>query len=314
MAGSLFGLGLSQQQDEVGDPLSGGFLYIYDANTSTPAITYADFSLTSIQAWPLELDSAGRIPAFWVDDGSYRARLTTSGGVEIFDEQSITSIGASAGDSGGSVAQDTTTIFQTGDFLWAPVTGTRSGWARCNGRTIGSGSSGATERANSDTQALYEFFWNNFSDSLCAVATGRGASASADFSANKAIATLDMRGRAPFGLDDMGNSSASVLTAGTPTAAGSSGGAEKQTIATGNLPSHTHGAGSFAVATTITNGTSVARGSNSVGSGSGGTGTTSTATLSLADGTVTGTSGSTGSGTALTTTPPYRVGSWYAKL
>jgi hypothetical protein len=57
MAGSLFGLGLSQQFGPDGRVASGALLYIYEANTSTPAVTYADFSLASEQAWPLEADS-----------------------------------------------------------------------------------------------------------------------------------------------------------------------------------------------------------------------------------------------------------------
>src|SRR4029079_14309388 len=98
MAGALFGIGLSQQTDAEGVPLSGALLYVYDANTSTPAVTYADFALSSVQVWRLTAAGAGRRPAFWVADGSYRARLTTSAGVEVFDEQSITAIGSSSGD------------------------------------------------------------------------------------------------------------------------------------------------------------------------------------------------------------------------
>lgn len=341
MAGTLFGLGLMPQFDASGILARGCLLYVYEENTSTPVVTYSDFGLSSSQTWPLEADSSGRLPAFWVSDGSYRARLTTSAGVEIFDEQSITAIGASSS-SGGSAAQDTSTLFQTGDVLWQPVAGTRSGWVRCNGRTIGSGSSGATERANADTQSLFEWLWNNIDDAYCAVSTGRGASATADFNANKTINTVDMRGQTIVGLDDMGNSAASVLTAGTPTAACSTGGSEKHTIAQANLPnvsftvsgtaaSHTHSSGTYTVATSISNGTLVYRNTNgtlAVTSGGGSTTVNNpgTATLSLADGSVSGTSSASGtlslsataasggSGTQLTTTPPYRLGSWYIKL
>jgi microcystin-dependent protein len=311
MAGTLFGLGLSPQFDANGDLARGALLYIYDANTSTPSITYSDFALASAQAWPLPADAAGRLPAFYVDDGSYRARLTTSGGVEIFDEQSITSIGASAGDSGGSVSQDTTTLFNTGDPIWVPVAGTRSGWVRANGRTMGSGSSGGTERANSDTQALFEYLWNNFSDSICAVSTGRGANAAADFNASKTITLLDLRGRSAFGLDDMGNSAASRLVVGTPTAAGSTGGAEKQTIAQANLPVAT-------LVTTDTRTYTVKSNATIEVSNTGASefvsndGTTTLNMASPAGGTISTALG--GSGTTLATTPPYMLGSWYLKL
>ena len=81
---------------------------------------------------------------------------------------------------------------------------------RLNGRTIGSATSGATERANTDTQALFEYLWQN--DSALAVSTGRGASSSADWAANKTIALPDGRGRVLAALDDMGSTAAGRLT------------------------------------------------------------------------------------------------------
>lgn len=125
-----------------------------------------------------------------------------------------------------------------------PYVGTTSptGWVRANGRTIGSASSGASERANADTEALFTLLWNSYSNSVCAVSSGRGASAAADFAANKTIGLPDLRGRAFFGLDDMGNSAASrlgsVIT--DETTNGASGGAETVTLAEAELPSHTH--------------------------------------------------------------------------
>jgi microcystin-dependent protein len=124
-----------------------------------------------------------------------------------------------------------------------------TGWVRMNGRTIGNASSSATERANADTSALFEFLWTNYSNSVCAVSTGRGATAAADYAANKTIALPSMRGRAPFGLDDMGNSAASVLTSATitgPTTNGASGGAEAVTLDSTQIPSHSHAAGTLA--------------------------------------------------------------------
>jgi hypothetical protein len=315
MAGSLFGLGLSQQFGPDGRVASGALLYIYEANTSTPAVTYADFALASAQTWPLEADSVGRIPAFWVDDGAYRARLTTSTGVEIFDEQSITSIGASSGDAGGSVAADTSTLFQTGDLLWLPIAGTRSGWVRGNGRTIGSGASGSAERANGDTQALFEYFWNNFSDSFCAVSGGRGANAAADFNADKTIATLDMRSRGIFGLGDMGNTALGIT--GESTIAATAIGASTYTVATANLPSTNLSIASL----TITNGTNLVQvvSGQSFQSVDGGAGTHADAfsishnptTVALAAG---GSIPLGGSGTDLDILPPLRVGTFYFKL
>ena len=317
MAGTLFGIPLSQQIGPDGKIASGALIYVYAANTSTPASTYADFSLTSLQTFPLEADSAGRVPAFWVSDGSYRVRITTSAGVELIDEQSITSIGASSSSSGGSVSQDTSTIFQTGDVLWLPIAGTRSGWVRGNGRTIGNGASCATERANSDTQALFEYFWANFSDSFCAVSGGRGASATADYNASKTIATLDMRSKGVFGLGDMGNTAAGIT--GESTIAATAIGQSTYTIATANLPSTTL-SHTLTVTRTIDNGTNVVRGTAADAHDNAGNGSFSfsvqpdSTTLTLASSVVSGTINLGGSGTDLDILPPLRVGTFYFKL
>jgi microcystin-dependent protein len=321
MAGTIFGLPLSIQFDEAGRPASGGLLYTYAASTSTPANTYADFALSSLNSWPLQLDAAGRVPSFYVDDGAYRSRLTTSGGVELFDEQSITAIGASSGSSGESASADTSTLLQTGDIIFNLTTDTKSGFVKLNGTTIGSGSSGATQRANADTQSLFEYFWNALADAQATVSSGRGANATADFNANKTITLPDFRARAPFGLDDMGTSAASRIAAGTPTTVGTASGAETVTISANNLPTHTHAAGSYAVGTTITNGTTVVRTSsftNNVTTSGGQNDVpidANDSTLSLASGAVSGSSGNnTTTATATNKMPPYILGTWFCKL
>lgn len=156
-----------------------------------------------------------------VADGSEVATISTSG---ITDANSIVLTG-----------------IPTGCMMMYGATAAPTGWVRVNGRTIGNASSGATERANADTSSLFSFLWTNYSDSVCAVSTGRGASAAADYAANKTIALPDWRGRAPFGLDDMGNSAAgrlgSVITSATTN--GSSGGTETVTLAQTDLPNAT---------------------------------------------------------------------------
>lgn len=256
MAGTLFGIPLSQNVDINGRPLSGAFLFVYNAGTLTPANVYTDSSLAVLQTVPLVADAAGRIPQFWVADGTYRARLTDSNLVLIYDIDNVLAIGPSTGTGGGG-GGTVTNGFTTGDMIWIPISGTRTGFVRANGRTIGSASSAATERANSDTNGLYAYLWNNFPDGTCPVSGGRGASATADFGNNKPIQLLSMRGRGPFGLDDMGNSAAGIITGGT-TAFGT-GGNMTSTILQTHLPNlnlssggltvngHTHGTGSYTV-------------------------------------------------------------------
>lgn len=208
MAGSI-SLSLSQQFDELGNPLSGGRLFFIQAGTtSTPQNAYYDTALTLPLPNPVTLDSAGRVPAFYLADGRIKIRLTSATGVTQIEQDNLLVIGPSSG-SGGGTGVDPTTVFQTGDCLWLPAQGTRSGWVRANGRTIGSSTSGASERANADVSSLYVYLWTNYSNTVCPVSTGRGASAAADFAANKTITLLDMRGYVPGGLDDMGNSAAS---------------------------------------------------------------------------------------------------------
>ncbi len=210
MAGTITNLPLSQQFDGVtGNFLAGGRLYFFAANTTTPQNAYKDTALTIPHPNPIELDSAGRVPMFYLADGSIRVRLVNKSGVVQFEEQNLLVIGPSSGGGGGGAAVDASSIFQTGDCIWLDVAGTRAGWVRDNGRTIGSATSGASERANADCEPLYTFLWQTYSDTICPVSTGRGASATADWSANKFITLPDKRGRSPFGADAMGNSSSS---------------------------------------------------------------------------------------------------------
>lgn len=326
MAGTLFSLALSQRLDNEGNPLINAPLYLYAANTSTPVNAYSDYGLTLLHPWPLRTDSAGMVPAFWLADGRYRARFTDeAGAVVYFDIADVQAVGPSEGSGSGSGSSvDPNAIIKTGDLIWQPVSGARSGFVRANARTIGSVSSGATERANADTQPAYEFLWNNFSDTLCPVTSGRGASATADFAANKPIATLDMRGYGPMGLDDMGNTAVGRITDGTPTTAASTGGSEKRTLVEANLPAHTHGPGSLATSSSGNhthaanqssgNGQAASPGgltcANSYNSGGTSTGAAGDHSHTVTSGVTT----STGSGTALNTMSPYRLGSFYIKL
>lgn len=240
MAGTIYSLALSQRFDNNGKLLENAPLYLYQANTLIPVNSYRDFGLSVLNPWPLRTDGAGMIPEFWLADGAYRARLTDEDGdVVYFDIFNVQALGPSSGGGGGGGGSvDQTAIFATGDILWKPVASVRTGWVRANNRTIGSATSGATERANADTQPLFEYLWNNFDDTICPVVEGRGVSAAADFAANKQITLLDMRGRGPIGLDGMGNAPAGVITDGDPDLPGTDGGAEKPpiTIARANLP------------------------------------------------------------------------------
>lgn len=250
MAGTI-SLSLSQQLDDEGRPLAGGKLYFYRAGTtSTPQNAFYDADLTDEFPNPYTLDAAGRIPQFFLADGSIKVVLIDRHGTTQISADNILVIGASSGEGGGG-SVDPTTVLQTGMLAVWYGTGVRSGFVRANGRSIGSATSGATELAHSSAQALFLDLYDE--DTNLAVSGGRGGLSAADaWAANKNIALPDWRGRAIAGLDDMGNSAAGRLTAtyfGTAaTVLGAAGGAESKAIVTANLPPYTPAGG---VATTV---------------------------------------------------------------
>lgn len=241
MAGSI-AFSLTQRYDVTShEPLDGGRLYFYEAGTSTPQSAYQDISLTIPWPNPITLDSGGNIPQLFFADGYIKIRLTNSEGVVQIASDYVLVMGPTAG-VGAAPSVDATTILATGDLKARYATGTLSGWVRANGRTIGSATSGASERANSDCEDLFLHLWAE--DANLSVSTGRGASAAADWAANKTIALPDWRGRALAALDDMGNSSAGRLTAtyfGTAATAlgAASTTTESKTLLTANLPAYT---------------------------------------------------------------------------
>ena len=182
-------LSMSQNVDINGQPLAGALLYIFQVGTvATPQNSYQDFGLTLVNPNPLQADQNGRFPAFYLADGQVHVRLTDSTGVVVFDYPDLQVLGPSSGGGGGGGGSvDPTSIASTGDFKFRPTSETLTGWVKANGQTIGSASSGATQRANADTQNLFVYLWSNFSNAKCPVSGGRGATALADFQANKTI-------------------------------------------------------------------------------------------------------------------------------
>lgn len=334
MAGSLSGIPLSQQFDANGKLLIGALLYTFTANTTTPQLMFQDVALTIPHVFPLPTDSRGRIPMFYLADGSVHVRLTDAAGNILYDNPSILVIGPSAG-AAPSGGVDPNAIAGTGDMKWRPTSETLAGWVRSNGKTIGSAISGATERANADVAALFTHLWTNFTDTICPVSGGRGGSAAADFAANKTIGTFDMRGRDARGVADMGNSDSGRLdnvtfSVGGKLVAASSGGLGTFALAQAQFP----------VCTFTHSGTTLADGqhahpvaggqtTNVVRDNIGG-GTAHIAksggsdyglfdlTISLASSNITvsaqGSAASGGAGTPIQNMPPFATGYWYVRL
>eukprot|EP00919_Chromeraceae_sp_WS-2016_P077257 GHVR01182933.1.p1 GENE.GHVR01182933.1~~GHVR01182933.1.p1 ORF type:complete len:311 (-),score=37.91 GHVR01182933.1:542-1474(-) len=235
MAGTIT-LTLTQRPDA-----AGGRLYWYRAGTvSTPQNAFYDSALTLPLANPYTLDEDGNIPFFYLDDGVIKIVLIDEHGNTLLSADNIPVIGSSSGGGGGGTV-DPTTVIQTGQVVLWYGTGSRTGFVRMNGRTIGSATSGATERANADTQAAFLFLYGE--DANLSVSGGRGVSAAADWAANKTIALPDGRGRVIAGLDDMGATAAGRLTStyfGTSAIVlGAASSDEEKALVTANLPAYT---------------------------------------------------------------------------
>jgi hypothetical protein len=235
---------MSQQFDVYGAPLAGGQLYIIQVGTvSTPQNAYQDTGLSIALPYPITLDAAGRVPQFFLADSpnnSVKIRLQDRYGVVQLAADSVLVIGPSISGGGGGSTVDPTQLISTGMMMFAHSTAAITGFVRLNDKTIGSATSGATERANADTQALFLYLWP---DTTLTVSGGRGGSAAADWAANKQLSLPDWRGYAISGLDDMGNTAAGRLTAGyfgtVATVLGAVGGLESQTLVGVNLPPYT---------------------------------------------------------------------------
>lgn len=312
---------LSQQLDNFGKPLAGCQFYtIVAGTTSAPQNAFQDSALTLPLPNPQTCDAAGRLPQMFLADGTVKVRLTNSVGTSILVADNIQVIGASSGGGGGGVV-DPTTILATGDIKANYGTGVLAGFVRLNGRTIGSSTSGATERANLDTQALFTFLWNG--DPNLVVSSGRGVSAAADWAANKQITLPDGRDRAMVGLGDMGNVDAARLTAtyfGTTSVAaclsttlGCAGGLENRTLVKINLPPYTP---TGSVTTAINQNGPVPVNAGSVGSGSSSPGALPASGASVVFGAASAFTGAAqgGTSTPFPVVPPIMLITLYIKL
>jgi hypothetical protein len=198
--------------DVNGVPLAGARLFYFTAGTTTPKTVYSNFALTIAHSNPLTADSFGRFANVFVGPGSYKFRVTTAAGVLICEADDIPGEPDTATIAPGSGGTTIPTGFIIPAFDDQPV----AGWVRASGGSIGNAASGASERANADTSALFTLLWNRDSGhDLLTISGGRGASAAADFAAAKTILLPDGRGRTLVGLDNLGGSAANRLVRAT---------------------------------------------------------------------------------------------------
>lgn len=308
--------------DENGDPYVGAKLNFYNANTLTPQVVYSDAALATPIDQPIETNSRGQWPMIYLSatPGQYRQIATDStGAVTLFDDDEIDVYQSALYVPPDAGATDITLLARIGDVKARHGTGTHSGWVRGAGRTIGSASSGATERANADTSDLFQFLWT--ADSSLAVSGGRGGTAAGDFSANKTIALPDYRERVLAGLADMGNSASSLLTGNTIDSSetnitlGATLGVGTHILTTAQMPSHTHTFNGSALPThQHTSAVGGTDGSSGIAADGGAPITANPLGSAVSAGTPSGTNSSTGTDAAHPNVQPTALVTFYVKL
>ncbi len=239
-------------------PVDADLLGLVDsaASNSLKKLTWANVKATLKTYFDTLYSTAASVAA--AIDAAFTARIGTT--VQAYSASIATTSASQAEMEAGTeaalrsmsplrVAQAITTLapaasLPTGVPLDYFGTTAPSGYVMASGRTIGSAASGATERANADTEALYTLLWESMADAQAPVASGRGASAAADFAANKALQLPDCRGRARIGKDNMGGSAASRITSAASGVAGdtlgASGGSQTHTLTVAELAAHNH--------------------------------------------------------------------------
>lgn len=189
--GTISGATLSGTTTNSGT-LSGGT--ISGATFSGSANTVTNISLTS--------SVTGVLPI--ANGGTNLSTTPTNGQLLIGNGSGYTLAGLSSSGTGTSITSGPGSAivvaegFSTGDVKLSMKSTADTGWVLMNDGTIGN--SGCSTRSNADTQALYLLLWNNLTDQWAPVSTGRGASAAADFAANKCIRLPRATGRALAGL------------------------------------------------------------------------------------------------------------------
>jgi len=111
-----------------GLPLNNGYLYTYQAGSSTPLLTYTDSTGTVANTNPIVLGVDGRPPQeIWLNSGySYKFVLTTSTGVLIATYDNLYGI--------PSTTAEGTTVPTGGIIMWSGSIGSiPAGYVLCNG-------------------------------------------------------------------------------------------------------------------------------------------------------------------------------------
>lgn len=158
-----------------GVPRAGAKLWFYETGTDTPQDTYSDSNLTVVNANPVVADANGQFGnIFLLGSPSYNVVLTDPSGVQIW-----------AMDPVGPAITNTAQV-PVGSVMDFAGAAAPAGWLLCYGQTI----------SRTTYAALYTAIGTTY---------GQGDGATT-------FALPDTRGRASFGVDNMGGTAANRLT------------------------------------------------------------------------------------------------------
>jgi microcystin-dependent protein len=195
-----------QAVSSTGAPYSGALLYTYTSGTTTPVATYSDSTRTTPHANPVVADASGVFPTIYLSDSTTKLVLKTSTGTTIKTIDPV-----------GELTTATTPLsIPTGAYFPYGGASAPTGYLLCDG----------TAYSRSTYSALFAVIGTSYG-------TGDGATT---------FNVPDLRGRTPFGRDNMGGSDAARIPSSITgrTSMGGTGGAGQVTLAETNLPSHSH--------------------------------------------------------------------------
>ncbi len=145
-----------------GAPAAGALAYFYVGGTTTPLVVFQDAGEGTPTTTPVVADTNGRWPDVFIPYiTSYDVKVTTFTGTQLYYPQQIPNSDPSQ-IATGTILTSSSQLFQTGGMRFELGIGTApAGWVRANGLTLGSATSGATERANADTLPLYTYLFDS---------------------------------------------------------------------------------------------------------------------------------------------------------
>lgn len=226
-----------------GKPRVGAQAFFFDAGTTTPMVVYEDSALSTAHDQPVLTDANGLWPAVFLPPTQYRVHVNDPDGATVYDDDDIDPPEVANTTPPDAGSTDPTLLAKTGDIKAKHGTGAETGWVRGNGKSIGNAASGATERANADASALFQYLWAQ--DATLTVSGGRGSTAAGDFSAGKHIDLPNYINRGLVGLV-MGGTDPTILSSSlvdnseTNDTLGATVGASTHALTATEIPSHTH--------------------------------------------------------------------------